>query len=130
MRSINVIRLYAPKSDSGEEDHEEFYNHLLDTIKASRSFYKIIIGDFNARVWKRRDNEKFTGPHSEYLITFETNLETGWQRSAKLTVSSSATISSQNHQNEDGHMFHLMLLTKLKLTIIYVTDELPLTYLS
>ena len=62
-RSITVIQVYTPTSDSDEEDQDEFYNLHLDTIKATRSFYKIIVGDFNARVAKRRGNEKFTGPH-------------------------------------------------------------------
>lgn len=81
-KSITVIQAYAPTADSEDAEHEEFYNLLLDVIQKSKSFYKIVMGDFNARVGRRMGNEKFIGPHSadirneagDRLVTFcETN---------------------------------------------------------
>jgi len=63
---IAVIQVYAPTSDSSEEDIEKFYGQLEQTIEElPKKDVKIIIGDWNAKVGT--DNvgwEQVIGSHS------------------------------------------------------------------
>ena len=48
---ISVIQVYAPTSDSSEEDIAKFYGQLEQTIgELPQKDVKIIIGDWNAKV--------------------------------------------------------------------------------
>ena len=52
---INMIQVYAPTSDSSEEDHEEFYETLDLVIKLCKNpEIKIVMGDLNAKVGRSK----------------------------------------------------------------------------
>ncbi|EFO97547.1 hypothetical protein CRE_26029, partial [Caenorhabditis remanei] len=59
-----IIQGYAPTADYEEEEHSNFYENLEDVYKSCKSRYKMVIGDFNARIGERKGNEVFIGPHS------------------------------------------------------------------
>ena len=55
-----MIQVYAPTSSHSNEEVEETYEEIANTIKKSNSHFKIIMGDFEAKVGKkyRNDGEK------------------------------------------------------------------------
>ncbi|EFO97114.1 hypothetical protein CRE_30476 [Caenorhabditis remanei] len=59
-----IIQGYAPTAKYEEEEHSNFYENLEDVYKSCKSRYKMVIGDFNARIGERKGNEVFIGPHS------------------------------------------------------------------
>ena len=60
---INIIQVYAPTSESSEEELEGFYEQIETAMKQCKSLENtIILGDFNAKVGEgRQDNT--VGPH-------------------------------------------------------------------
>ena len=61
---LNIIQVYAPTSQSSEEDIENFYNDL-QSVKDSISSKEIciVMGDLNAKVGEGEDNECGIGRH-------------------------------------------------------------------
>ncbi|XP_073980223.1 uncharacterized protein [Rhodnius prolixus] len=49
---IKIIQIYAPTSDSTEEELEEFYGKLQPAVDEDPCRFTIIIGDWNAKVGK------------------------------------------------------------------------------
>ena len=87
-RNITIIQIYAPTSTAPEEEIENFYIKIQDTLeKSHKQDIKIIMGDFNAKVGVERteDERKTKGPFSighrnesgEKLVNFcfENNLD-------------------------------------------------------
>ncbi|CAI5441711.1 unnamed protein product [Caenorhabditis angaria] len=77
--NCTVIQTYAPIGTSNDEEIAEFYESVEDVIRQSKSKFKIIMGDFNARIGCRANpSETFIGPHSmearnepgDYLASF------------------------------------------------------------
>jgi len=59
-----VIQVYAPTLDASDQEHADFYDSLDDVIKSTRSHYRFVVGDFNARIGKRLDSELYVGNFS------------------------------------------------------------------
>ncbi|VDO19485.1 unnamed protein product [Heligmosomoides polygyrus] len=57
-RSLTVFVAYAPTSDYDDEDVEAFYVELEKFYKEDHTFYKVIVGDFNAKIGPRRSPEE------------------------------------------------------------------------
>ena len=56
---VTVIQTYAPTSNATEEDRELFYRQLETHVNKYRKYYVVIVGDFNAKLGKRtNENEK------------------------------------------------------------------------
>uniref|UniRef100_A0A8R1IP59 Endonuclease/exonuclease/phosphatase domain-containing protein n=1 Tax=Caenorhabditis japonica TaxID=281687 RepID=A0A8R1IP59_CAEJA len=62
--SCTVFQVYAPVGDSDPEELADFYESLEEAYTACRSRYKLVVGDFNARMGPRQHTERFIGPHS------------------------------------------------------------------
>ncbi|PIO66594.1 hypothetical protein TELCIR_11689 [Teladorsagia circumcincta] len=62
--SASIILVYASKSDSDEDQQEDFYDDLSELIRSQKCSCAVVSGDFNARVRSRRTGENFTGPDS------------------------------------------------------------------
>ena len=65
---ITVIMTYAPTSrttEQNEEELEKFYDDLDEALINVESKYKIIIGDFNAKIGKKEDDSGsiYVGPY-------------------------------------------------------------------
>ncbi|KAK6760791.1 hypothetical protein RB195_022021 [Necator americanus] len=56
--ALTIFVAYAPTSSYEEEEVEAFYMDLEKFYREDHSFYKVIIGDFNAKVGPRRMPEE------------------------------------------------------------------------
>ncbi|CAI5455831.1 unnamed protein product [Caenorhabditis angaria] len=74
-----VIQVYAPIGTSDAEEIAEFYENVEDVIRQCKSKFKIVMGDFNARIGSRANSsEIYIGTHSmeprnepgEFLASF------------------------------------------------------------
>lgn len=55
---MKVIQAYAPTASSEDEEIECFYDDVSTAIEENRTNYMYLIGDFNARLGKRIDDEE------------------------------------------------------------------------
>ncbi|VDP13183.1 unnamed protein product [Heligmosomoides polygyrus] len=55
---LTVFVTYAPTSDYDDEDVEAVYVELEKFYKEDHTFYKVIVGDFNAKIGPRRSPEE------------------------------------------------------------------------
>ena len=60
--TLKVIQVYAPTSESEDEEVEDFYESLR-AVEKEKSTYMVIMGDFNAKLGKGLPDEKFVGPY-------------------------------------------------------------------
>ena len=77
VKDVTVIQTYTPTSNATEEDRELFYSQLQTHVNKYRKDVVVIVGDFNAKVGKRtNENEKgqLEILHSEKEIIMEKNL--------------------------------------------------------
>ena len=59
VKDVTVVQTYAPTSNATEEDRELFYSQLQTHVNKYRKDVVVIVGDFNAKVGKRtNENEK------------------------------------------------------------------------
>ena len=82
--ALTIFVVYAPTSNYGEEKVETFYMDLEKFYREDHTFFKVIIGDFNAKIGPRRTSEeRHIGTHglewneqgerlSEFIITTRT----------------------------------------------------------
>ena len=49
-KTISIINCYSPTSAADERELDAFYEELEEAIHNEISFYKFVVGDFNARV--------------------------------------------------------------------------------
>ncbi|KAK6766772.1 hypothetical protein RB195_026194 [Necator americanus] len=82
--ALTIFVAYAPTSSYEEEEVEAFYMDLEKFYREDHAFYKVIIGDFNAKVGPRRTPEELhIGTHglqwndqgerlSEFIMTTKT----------------------------------------------------------
>ncbi|KAK6758358.1 hypothetical protein RB195_015897 [Necator americanus] len=82
--ALTIFVAYAPTSSYDEEEVEAFYMDLEKFYRKDHAFYKVIIGDFNARVGPRKTPEELhIGTHglqwndqgerlSEFIMTTKT----------------------------------------------------------
>ncbi|XP_055965817.1 craniofacial development protein 2-like [Sorex fumeus] len=56
--AVSVFVVYAPTPNDTKEEMEKFYMDLETFYKEDHAFYKIIVGDFNAKIGPRRSAEE------------------------------------------------------------------------
>ena len=56
-RKISIINCYSPTRAADENELDAFYNELEEVVRNEKSFYKFVVGDFNARMGKAREGE-------------------------------------------------------------------------
>ncbi|KAI8439905.1 hypothetical protein MSG28_001366 [Choristoneura fumiferana] len=56
-----VIQVYAPTSSHSDDEISEFYDDISTALRENPTFYTTVIGDFNAKLGKPRENEEFVG---------------------------------------------------------------------
>ena len=59
--SLKVIQVYAPTSQSSEEELESFYEDITRVLEEEKTQYTLIIGDFNAKVGRNAAGESSVG---------------------------------------------------------------------
>uniref|UniRef100_A0A0K0D7F7 Endo/exonuclease/phosphatase domain-containing protein n=1 Tax=Angiostrongylus cantonensis TaxID=6313 RepID=A0A0K0D7F7_ANGCA len=57
-KALTIYVVYAPTSNYDEGEVEAFYMDLERFYREDHAFFKVIIGDFNAKIGQRRSSEK------------------------------------------------------------------------
>ena len=86
---LQAVQVYAPTSTHEDEKVEEFYEEVSKIRIENRSFYKILIGDFNAKVGSHQQRDGAAVGHYRYG---ERNKR--WTRLAQFATSENLTISN------------------------------------
>lgn len=60
---MKIIQAYAPTADKPQEEIEDFFEKLGQELQRRKTQYTIVMGDFNAKVGKREQGEKYVGEH-------------------------------------------------------------------
>ncbi|VDO71330.1 unnamed protein product [Heligmosomoides polygyrus] len=56
-KNISIINCCSPTSAADEAEMNAIYEQLEVVIRSEKSFYKFVVGDFNARIGKAREDE-------------------------------------------------------------------------
>ena len=76
---MTIVSVYSPTEDENKrnaEDVERFYNKLSDVCdKTPRNDALILLGDFNAKIWREHSNKRVAGRHTLHDITSENGEE-------------------------------------------------------
>ncbi|KAK6749600.1 hypothetical protein RB195_001920 [Necator americanus] len=56
-KPISIINCYSPISAADEPELDAFYEELEEVIRNEKSFYKFVVGDFNAKLGKTTEEE-------------------------------------------------------------------------
>ncbi|KAK6728855.1 hypothetical protein RB195_006117 [Necator americanus] len=56
-KSISIINCYSPTSAADDSELEAFYEELEEVVRNEKSFYKFVVGDFNAKLGKATEEE-------------------------------------------------------------------------
>ncbi|XP_028167508.1 craniofacial development protein 2-like [Ostrinia furnacalis] len=59
--SLKVIQVYAPTTEHPDDEVETMYEDISRAIHSSRSHFTVVMGDFNAKLGRRSDNELKVG---------------------------------------------------------------------
>ncbi|MFH4978111.1 hypothetical protein AB6A40_004820 [Gnathostoma spinigerum] len=57
---MKIVKAYAPTSTRDDDELEDIYNEL-DNILEKKSTYTIVMGDFNAKIGRGKEGEKYIG---------------------------------------------------------------------
>ena len=61
--TLQIIQVYAPTSSHSDEEVEEFYELVTQQLNKHNHHFKIVMGDFNAKIGKKQQNETTIGIH-------------------------------------------------------------------
>ena len=61
--NLKIIQVYAPTCSHSDEEVENFYEDVQKAIDRKRAHFMVIMGDFNAKVGKRVEQETSIGNH-------------------------------------------------------------------
>ncbi|KAK6734964.1 hypothetical protein RB195_018268 [Necator americanus] len=56
-KSMSIIYCYSPTSQADESELDTFYEGLEEEVCSEKSFYKFVVGDFNARLGRATEKE-------------------------------------------------------------------------
>ncbi|KAK6741074.1 hypothetical protein RB195_009122 [Necator americanus] len=56
-KSISIINCYSPTSTADDSELDAFYEELEEVVRNEKSFYKFVVGDFNAKLGKATEEE-------------------------------------------------------------------------
>ncbi|KAK6755318.1 hypothetical protein RB195_013971 [Necator americanus] len=56
-KSISIINCYSPTSAADDSELDAFYEELEEVVHNEKSFYKFVVGDFNAKLGKATEEE-------------------------------------------------------------------------
>ena len=63
---LQVVQVYATTTSHDDEEVEEFYEQITETIEKNKSYYKIIMRDFNAKTGAHQQGDGITTGHFGY----------------------------------------------------------------
>ncbi|KAK6751537.1 hypothetical protein RB195_003126 [Necator americanus] len=56
-KSISIINCYSPTSAADASELDAFYEEMEEVVRNEKSFYKFVVGDFNAKPGKATEEE-------------------------------------------------------------------------
>ncbi|KAK6755767.1 hypothetical protein RB195_014263 [Necator americanus] len=56
-KSISIINCYSPTSAADDSELDAFYEELEEVVRNEKSFYKFVVGDFNAKLGKATEEK-------------------------------------------------------------------------
>ncbi|KAK6757175.1 hypothetical protein RB195_015162 [Necator americanus] len=56
-KSISITNCYSPTSAADDSELDAFYEELEEVVRNGKSFYKFVVGDFNAKLGKATEEE-------------------------------------------------------------------------
>ncbi|KAK6760812.1 hypothetical protein RB195_022034 [Necator americanus] len=56
-KPISIINCYSPTSAADDSELDAFYEELEEVVHNEKSFYKFVVGDFNAKLGKATEEE-------------------------------------------------------------------------
>ncbi|PZC76173.1 hypothetical protein B5X24_HaOG204917 [Helicoverpa armigera] len=64
-KTLTLVQTYAPTSAYSDDDVEDYYDLLNKACEDNRGTFNIVLGDFNAKIGARQDqdDDKIIGPH-------------------------------------------------------------------
>ncbi|KAK6760622.1 hypothetical protein RB195_021908 [Necator americanus] len=66
-KSISIMNCYSPISAADKSDLDAFYEELEEVVRNEKSFYKFVVGDFNAKLGKATEEEYSIGRRKEVV---------------------------------------------------------------
>nr|CDJ93252.1 Endonuclease exonuclease phosphatase domain containing protein [Haemonchus contortus] len=57
VKALFIVNCYSPHSAADEVELDAFYDQLEEIIHDEKSFYKLVVGDFNARLGEAQEEE-------------------------------------------------------------------------
>ena len=67
-KTWRMLQVYAPINDAVDEVRERFWLSLREEVEIKRSAEVIIMGDLNARVGNRREDQDIVGQYGEEVV--------------------------------------------------------------
>ena len=61
--AVTIVQVYAPTSEKTEEEVDEFYKVVEETIRENKEHYCIVMGDWNSKVGKGEEIQGVKGPY-------------------------------------------------------------------
>ena len=68
-KTISIINCYSPTSAADESELDAFYEDVEEVVRNEKSFYKFVVGDFNAKIGMPLERE--------YRIGYRRSLDMG-----------------------------------------------------
>jgi len=72
---IVLIKAHAPTEEKDDEEKEEFYSTLEDTMDTAVGDLKIVLGDFNAKLGKEAVYRAVIGTHSLHEVSNDNGMK-------------------------------------------------------
>uniref|UniRef100_A0A0K0D6C3 Endo/exonuclease/phosphatase domain-containing protein n=1 Tax=Angiostrongylus cantonensis TaxID=6313 RepID=A0A0K0D6C3_ANGCA len=93
--ALTIFVVYTPTSNNDEEEVEAFYMELEKFYREDHTFFKVIIGDFNAKIEPRRSSEeRHIGTHGlEWNKQGSDSLNLSWRRRPSMVTCSSRSLT-------------------------------------
>ena len=55
---LKIIQVYAPTTSHDDQEIIEIYREIENLLKENKTYFTIIMGDFNAKIGKKEDNKE------------------------------------------------------------------------
>ncbi|KAK6749834.1 hypothetical protein RB195_002069 [Necator americanus] len=111
-KSISIINCYSPTSAADESELDAFYEELEEVVRNEKSFYKFVIGDFNAKLGKATEEEYRIGRFGLGDRNENGNRLAGLLSAARLFHGNSLFMKKDHRRGSD----HRLLRAKIRLS--------------
>ncbi|KAK6760623.1 hypothetical protein RB195_021908 [Necator americanus] len=116
-KSISIMNCYSPISAADKSDLDAFYEELEEVVRNEKSFYKFVVGDFNAKLGKATEEEYSIGRFGLGDRIENGNRLAGLLSAARLFHGNSLFMKKDHrdwHIEEDPNVDYEMLLRGLR----------------